>query len=1149
MMIRMRMAGPAWTMFFAVAVLAAGLSTAARAAEPPIELITLKMPADGYVSLNITAEDGTVVRQLLSGEPMAKGKHVVAWDGLTTPIWQTPGVPVPPGTYRWDALWHTGIRLKLRGWAYHGSSDPWDNGPTTYWGGDHALPVECQTDGERVYLGWAGSEAGKAMVACDLEYHVQWAASQHFNGCVLVACDRTLRREEGSVYYCNYSTIRRTDVRTGKHINWPGKNSADLKVRDLWDDPRGMPTQLTWVWQEGMAACDGKLYLNFSSWDWQRGDVTDWKAFLTKMKADERVGKAIWGKIDKRCQDLIDRFLAGEKSEDELFKAPNYYTPDVRDVVVGVLRAMLSEKGLIDGGDAMTREQLAEASRRLIEKTFPESTVKAESNFVAVVDPETCKAVRRVSVNVPGKLVPIGGGQFYMLQERSKIVLFNAETGDAKPIVTGLRNPGAIAVDNNGEIYVAVEIPAAEAGTEEASNLIQVYSRDGKLLRTIGSPRGNPHTGPWDPTGMSTIWGLCVDPRGRLWAAEVNTIPKRFAVWEAKTGKHVRDLIGPTHYGASGGTICPADPDIIVGEGCEFRIDPKTGHAALTGVVTTEVYNNCARFCRGANGKTYLAAVFTGRVWGAGAPPQIRIWERIGDGRYAYRAVIRAEGGDKGTAFWADDNGDGIEQPDEVARYPKSLQIGGYMLWSMNLNTDLTYYGVADGKGLRFNASGFTPCGAPRYDLANVAELPRLNAPLSSPDNRLVLSCDDNDSLFRCYDVATGVLRWTYPNTFHGVHGSHRAPGPAPGLIRGAFGFVGNATLPEPVGRIWAINTNVGEWHVLNENGFYLTRLFQPDSQKWRYPAKAAPGADVTDIPAGLGGEDFGGSFIQGADGRIYLQAGKVALWNIEATGFESVKRIEGGKIKITKDDAFRAEVIRGRLAQAAVPAKAMKIKKLTPNFTGNLDADFRGTDIQRFSRQNNAAVRVAAAWDDQAIHVGWDVQDQSPWLNAADEPEFMFTKGDTVDFQLAADPNADPARDEAAAGDLRVSIGNFNGAPTAVIYRKVSEQKNPKTFSSGVVKKYVMDSVVRLADARIQVKTRADGYVIEAAIPLATLGIGNLTGRTLLGDFGATHSDPAGQDTVLRTFWSNQATGIVNDEVFELKMEPRNWAKLTFEE
>ena len=65
--------------------------------------------------------------------------------------------------------------------------------------------------------------------------------------------------------------------------------------------------------------------------------------------------------------------------------------------------------------------------------------------------------------------------------------------------------------------------------------------------------------------------------------------------------------------------------------------------------------------------------------------------------------------------------------------------------------------------------------------------------------------------------------------------------------------------------------------------------------------------------------------------------------------------------------------------------------------------------------------------------------------------------------------------------------------------------------------------------------------------MPLKRLGLGIRDGLELAGDFGVTHGDAKGQDTVLRTYWSNQATGIVNDEVFELKLEPRNWGRLTF--
>ena len=48
-----------------------------------------------------------------------------------------------------------------------------------------------------------------------------------------------------------------------------------------------------------------------------------------------------------------------------------------------------------------------------------------------------------------------------------------------------------------------------------------------------------------------------------------------------------------------------------------------------------------------------------------------------------------------------------------------------------------------------------------------------------------------------------------------------------------------------------------------------------------------------------------------------------------------------------------------------------------------------------------------------------------------------------------------------------------------------------------------------------------------------------------LRADFGVTHGDKAGGDTVLRTYWSNQNTGLVSDEVYELEMTPAAWGEL----
>ncbi|NQT92210.1 MAG: hypothetical protein HQ559_05570 [Lentisphaerae bacterium] len=53
----------------------------------------------------------------------------------------------------------------------------------------------------------------------------------------------------------------------------------------------------------------------------------------------------------------------------------------------------------------------------------------------------------------------------------------------------------------------------------------------------------------------------------------------------------------------------------------------------------------------------------------------------------------------------------------------------------------------------------------------------------------------------------------------------------------------------------------------------------------------------------------------------------------------------------------------------------------------------------------------------------------------------------------------------------------------------------------------------------------------------------------SLRGDFGVTHGDPGGNDTRLRSYWNNQTTGIVDDDVAELMMSPNNWGQLIFRE
>jgi len=463
------------------------------------------------------------------------------------------------------------------------------------------------------------------------------------------------------------------------------------------------------------------------------------------------------------------------------------------------------------------------------------------------------------------------------------------------------------------------------------------------------------------------------------------------------------------------------------------------------------------------------------------------------------------------------------------------------------MTPDLTLYSGDN----EFKVAGFTACGAPKYDLSKPIKMPA--AGLGSADGRLVLRPGDygrDHTTLTCFEIASGKQLWSYPDNFNGVHGSHNAPPAEVGLILGSYGPCASAKLPDPIGNIWVIPTNVGQWHILTERGFYLSSLFQGDPMKFVWPEKAVPGAVLDNCPCGMGGEDFGGSATLANDGKLYVQCGKTGFWNLEVTGLDSVKEIKGASpISIATADVAQAGTFHDQYLQKAAGPKRLTVKKHTPAFTGNIENDFVGAEIVAFKKSDDAAVRAAATWDDKNIYLAWDVNDATPWHNSASSAEEMYLHGDTVDFQLETNSAAGKARSEAALGDLRLSIGNLSGTSTAVIFRKVATVKHPKVFSSGVVKEYVMDSVDVVQDAALKVTPRNKGYVLEAAIPISALGFKPAPGLTLHGDFGVTHGDQAGQRTRLRTYWSNQHTGIVDDAVFELQMEPRNWGELIFSE
>ena len=425
----------------------------------------------------------------------------------------------------------------------------------------------------------------------------------------------------------------------------------------------------------------------------------------------------------------------------------------------------------------------------------------------------------------------------------------------------------------------------------------------------------------------------------------------------------------------------------------------------------------------------------------------------------------------------------------------------------MSVTPDLTLY---SGYG-QYKVAGFTPAGAPRYDLAHPVTLPNAGEQggmgaqtgVGSADGKLILyngAYAASRSTFDCYDIASGRRLWAYPNDYVGVHGSHNATPPEPGLIRGAYDIVGAATLPAPIGGIWVIPTNVSEWHILTSDGFYLARLFQPDPLKYQFPADATPGADMSNAPPGLGGEDFGGSIAQGTDGKLYVQAGKTGYWNLEVTGLETAKALPGGRLTLSRPDTAQAAGFQAQEQQIVSGPHALTVARLTPTFTGDLTRDFAGANTVHYQKSDDSSATSAAAYDDRNLYLAWDVRDNTPWVNGATAPENLYLGGDTVDFQMGTDARADAGARRGRAGRPaplhRQLRGQRHGRP---VPQSLSSQEAVCLSFRASCANYPMDYVaVRCPRRRSPSPNAATATSSRPPFPSSSLGLTPQPGLTL---------------------------------------------------
>lgn len=200
----------------------------------------------------------------------------------------------------------------------------------------------------------------------------------------------------------------------------------------------------------------------------------------------------------------------------------------------------------------------------------------------------------------------------------------------------------------------------------------------------------------------------------------------------------------------------------------------------------------------------------------------------------------------------------------------------------------------------------------------------------------------------------------------------------------------------------------------------------------------------------------------------------------------------------------------------------------------------------------------VSAMYDDKNLYLGYRVKDAAGPKNSGSElPYSPFVSGAYVDFYVA--PNwTQPQRREVKEGDVRVLVANIGKDGLGSTFQQGFWQKKkggakPQTISSPVatIRMDHIDKVPGLQMAygmdKPDKKAGKISYTVEIAVPLASLGLKDVSGKTIGFDASVGIANPQGDQRERAAHWAGLSEGRVVDRPGSTKLLPHTWGKLKF--
>lgn len=778
---------------------------------------------------------------------------------------------------------------------------------------------------------------------------------------------------------------------------------------------------------------------------------------------------------------------------------------------------------------------------------------------VLIVDPATGAVQGKIPVADPGSL-GASAGKLYAASGSAVVRIDPATATTTAFLPANTLSPRGLAVDAQGNVYISDGI----------TNTVQVVNAAGTVVRTIGQP-GGAYVGKFLTERMVNPSGLALLD-GRLWVTEDRTNPKRAVAWDLVSGKIVRQIYGNPPYGGSGGGFDTQDPRRWIGLDAAWSLDMAQKTEECSSILGFNTGSMNYRFIH-QDGKTFVIAM--GKItylcawqpdgtlrplacissphqfcYGCNWQPPTAFADALNRAypKLNYVSGVRGTPNHGMGVLWVDRNGDAQMQSDEFEFAPDNVTFAGGG-WGHNMyDITLRVPATIDGKPaiLTLAPKGYSPAGVPLYPklsdaLAQAVPVKSLpNTPVSFNTDSMVDRFGDlilkSDPNMTCF-APDGTLRWTFPNRWSDVHGSHDAPMPETGVMQGTLFFLGTAPLDDKAD-VFMINGNHGRFFILTSDGLYLDEMFRDVRTQG------------TRDEFLVGGECFGGMFGKAeTDGQYYLLTGGDGFRVFRLHGLAEVKR-GGGTLTVTPTQVLVAERNLHRQLSASAQANEATIAYLnqTPQITGKGTGWPQNVTLA-WDKGPQYPVNVKCAYDTNNLYLSYEVRDDSPWVNNGADWTMLFKTGDAVHLDFGTDPTQAANRKGAVPGDIRVLIAPFQGKEIVVLYRyRAPGATNPVPFASPWRTEKV-DVVKRLDNTAVAVQKTQNLYRVEAAIPLKELGLSPVPGKSYKADFGAIYGDKDGTIDLMRSCWSNKATGLVNDVPGEIMLSPQLWGTVRFAE